>query len=70
MNKAERFWDRRARNYAKHPIKDEQAFQSSIEKVKSNLSKTDTVLDYGCGTGTVSNLIAGNVKAIQAIDIS
>jgi 2-polyprenyl-3-methyl-5-hydroxy-6-metoxy-1,4-benzoquinol methylase len=70
MNKAEIFWDKRASNFEKKPIKDEQAFHNTIEKVKRYLSKADTVLDYACGTGTVSNLIAENVKAIHAIDIS
>jgi 2-polyprenyl-3-methyl-5-hydroxy-6-metoxy-1,4-benzoquinol methylase len=70
MNKTERFWDNRAAKFEKQPIKDEQAFQNTIEKVKSYLSTTDTVLDYGCGTGTISNLIAENVKKIHAIDIS
>ena len=66
MNKVEIFWDKRACNFAKNPIKDEQAFQNTIEKVKKYLSRTDTVLDYRCGTGTVSNLIAENVKEIHA----
>lgn len=70
MNKTEIFWDKRANNFERKPIKDEQAFQKTIEKVKRCLSTTDTVLDYACGTGTLSNLLAENVKEILAIDIS
>jgi 2-polyprenyl-3-methyl-5-hydroxy-6-metoxy-1,4-benzoquinol methylase len=69
-NKAESFWDKRASNFAKKRIKDEQAFQNTIQKVKSYLSEADRVLDYACGTGTVSNLIAESVKEIDAIDVS
>ena len=69
-NKAEQFWDNRAAKFEKQPLKDEQAFLKTIEKVKGYLSATDTVLDYGCGTGTVSNLLAGDVHRIHAIDIS
>jgi 2-polyprenyl-3-methyl-5-hydroxy-6-metoxy-1,4-benzoquinol methylase len=70
MNKAEQFWDNRAAKFEKQPIKDEQAFLNTVAKVKTYLSPTDTVLDYGCGTGTVSNLLAGDVHRIHAIDIS
>jgi 2-polyprenyl-3-methyl-5-hydroxy-6-metoxy-1,4-benzoquinol methylase len=70
MNKAEIFWDKRAGNFEKNPIKDEQDFLNTIEKVKIYLSETDTVLDYACGTGTVSNLIAASVKEVYAVDIS
>ena len=41
MNKAEIFWDKRASNFEKAPIKDEQAFLNTIEKVKSYLAETD-----------------------------
>ncbi len=34
-----------------------------------HLAVSDVILDYGCGTGLVSNEIAGNVKIVYAIDI-
>ncbi|MFC1956118.1 class I SAM-dependent methyltransferase [Chloroflexota bacterium] len=34
------------------------------------LNIDDTVLDYGCATGIISNAIADKVKEIHAIDIS
>ena len=43
---------------------------SIIEKTRKYLKLSDVVLDYGCGTGQVSNEIAGNVKMGHAIDIS
>lgn len=69
-NKAEKFWDRTAGNYDKEEKKDEKIYLQIIEKSKNYLKPTDTVLDFGCGTGLVSNEISGTVKNIQAIDFS
>lgn len=69
-NQAEKFWDRTANNYDKEERKDEQTYLSIIEKTRKYLKLSDIVLDFGCGTGLVSNEIAGNVKMVHAIDIS
>ena len=69
-NQAEKFWNRTANNYDKEEKKDEQTYLSIIEKTRKHLKVTDVVLDFGCGTGLVSNEIAGNVKKVQGIDIS
>jgi len=69
-NQAEKFWDRTANNYDKEEKKDEQTYLSIIEKTRKYSKVSDVVLDYGCGTGLVSNEIAGNVKMVHAIDIS
>jgi len=70
LNKTEKFWDRTANNYDKEEKKDEQTYLSIIEKTRKYLKVSDIVLDYGCGTGLVSNEIAGNVKMVHAVDIS
>lgn len=70
LSKSEKFWDRTAAGYEKQPIKDEQAFQKTIENIVKHLGRSDRVLDYACGTGTISNKLAGSVKEIHAIDIS
>jgi SAM-dependent methyltransferase len=41
-----------------------------IKRTKTHLKISDIVLDYGCGTGLISNEIAEYVKGIHAIDIS
>ncbi len=69
-NQAEKFWDRTASNYDKEEKKDEKTYLNIIEKTRKYLKVSDVVLDYGCGTGLVSNEIAGNVKMVNAIDIS
>ncbi len=68
--KVEKFWDRTAYNYDKEEKKDEQTYLRIIEKTRAYLKDADVVLDFGCGTGLISNEIAENVNQVQAIDIS
>jgi len=70
MNNSEKFWDKSAYKFDQQGKKDEQAYIKIIERTKKYLKTSDTVLDFGCGTGLISNEIAGNVKLIHAIDIS
>ncbi len=70
MSKSEKFWDKTANNYDQEEKKDEQTYIKIIEKTKKYLKMSDIVLDYGCGTGLISNEIADNVKVIHAIDTS
>jgi 2-polyprenyl-3-methyl-5-hydroxy-6-metoxy-1,4-benzoquinol methylase len=70
MNKAEKFWDRAANTYDQEEKKDQLTYLKIIEKTRKHLKKNDIVLDFGCGTGLVSNEIANDVKFIHAIDIS
>ena len=70
MNKSEKFWDRMANYYDREEKKDELTYIKIIEKTKNYLKTSDIVLDYGCGTGLISNEIADNVKVIHAIDTS
>ena len=69
-NRTEKFWDKMANNYDQEEKKDEQTYMKIIEKTKKYLNISDIVLDYGCGTGLISNEIADNVKVIHAIDTS
>lgn len=70
MNKSEKFWDRAADRYDHEEKMDSHTYLNIIEKTKKYLKTTDTVLDLGCGTGLISNEIAGSVKLIHGIDIS
>lgn len=70
QNKAERFWNRTANNYEREEKKDGKIFLQIIEKTKKYLKPTDTVLDFGCGTGLASSELSGVVKNIHAIDFS
>ncbi|MFC4304162.1 class I SAM-dependent methyltransferase [Cohnella boryungensis] len=70
MNKSESFWDKTASKYDQLEMKDEQTYINIINRTKTHLKISDIVLDYGCGTGLISNEIAEYVKGIHAIDIS
>ena len=70
MNKSEKFWDRMAKYLDRVERKDETTNIKIIDKTKKYLKISDTVLDYGCGTGTAAIEIAGSVKTVNGIDIS
>ena len=70
MNTSEKFWDKAAINYDQQEKKDEQTYFTLYEKTTKYLKFSDVVLDFGCGTGLISNEIAGKVKVIHAIDTS
>lgn len=69
-DKSERFWDKAASRYDQAEKKDERTYIDIIKRTKAQLDKSDMVMDYGCGTGRITNEIAGHVEEIHAIDIS
>jgi 2-polyprenyl-3-methyl-5-hydroxy-6-metoxy-1,4-benzoquinol methylase len=70
MNKSKKFWDSASDNYDKTEERFEYIHSKSRKNTKKYLENSNVVLDYGCGTGTVSCEIAHYVKEIHAIDIS
>ena len=70
MQNAAIFWDKVAENYAKSPISDMDAYQTTLERTRSYLSPKDTVLEVGCGTGSTALLLAKDVGQITASDVS
>ena len=62
------FWDRIAPRYATRPVPDADAYAATLERTRSYLSPTDTVLEVGCGTGTTALLLAPSVRHITATD--
>lgn len=66
-SKIEKFWDKLATQFDKRTKHFEQP---PVEQAKKYLKKSDTVLDFGCATGTVTNEIAPCVNEIAGIDIS
>jgi 2-polyprenyl-3-methyl-5-hydroxy-6-metoxy-1,4-benzoquinol methylase len=70
MSKLEEFWDGSSKNYDKTEERFEYIHKKSRENTKRFLKDSDTVLDYGCGTGTTSCQFSSLVKSIHAIDIS
>lgn len=70
MRSADSFWDATAEKYAKSPIKNMPAYIETMDRTKAYLSKDDTVLEVGCGTGSTALLLADSVAHITASDIS
>lgn len=70
MSKTEEFWDSASKNYDKTEERFEYIHKKSRENTKRFLKDSDTILDYGCGTGTASCQFSNQVKEIHAIDIS
>jgi SAM-dependent methyltransferase len=70
--KAELFWHMNAKNmdtFAENEgLKKFEAGRN--EKLEKYLPGRDRVLDYGCGTGTLSLRFAGRVKEIHGIDFA
>lgn len=65
-----RFWDKIAPSYAKKPVPDEDAYQQTLERVRSYLAPTDRMLELGCGTGSTALLLCGAAREIWATDVS
>jgi 2-polyprenyl-3-methyl-5-hydroxy-6-metoxy-1,4-benzoquinol methylase len=70
MQNAETFWDNTAAKYAKSSIADMDSYTASLERTRSYLSEDDHILEVGCGTGSTSLLLAGDVSHITASDLS
>lgn len=65
-----RFWDRIARKYAADPIADMGGYEKTLERTRSYLGSGDTVLEFGCGTGSTALRLAPHVARMIATDIS
>jgi ubiquinone/menaquinone biosynthesis C-methylase UbiE len=66
----QRFWDRTAPSYAKKPVRDEEAYRLTLERVRSYLTPSQRVLEVGCGTGTTALHLAPHAAQIVASDLS
>ncbi len=70
MSKAERFWDGRADSFDGDGEGPAEADPRVLAAVIPHLKATDTVLDFGCATGTWSVALAGSVREVHGLDIS
>jgi ubiquinone/menaquinone biosynthesis C-methylase UbiE len=65
-----RFWDRKARQYARDPIKDQAGYERTLMRTRQLLRPTDQVLEIGCGTGTTALALAEGVASLVGTDLS
>lgn len=69
--KSKKFWNDHATQYDTGVMKRySEAYRRTIELAKTSLKPEDRVFDFGCGTGLVTNEIAGSVGTILAVDLS
>ncbi len=64
------FWDRIADRYASRQIKDIPAYEAMLAQAASYLHAGDSVLELGCGTGTMAIRLAEEVETYRATDFS
>lgn len=64
------FWNRIADKYASQPLADPAAFDRKIAVMTSRLRPTDTVLDVGCGTGSLALRLAPFAGHVHGLDVS
>ena len=71
MKTPQAFWNFRALNYdAQIGSLYEDAYRRTAEDTLKHLKPDDKVLEFACGTGIETALVAPHVLSIRAIDIS
>jgi ubiquinone/menaquinone biosynthesis C-methylase UbiE len=65
-----RFWDRLAEKYAAQPVKDVAAFDRKKAITREHLHARSTVVEFGCGTGSLALEMASHAGELHAIDVS
>ncbi|WP_444908455.1 class I SAM-dependent methyltransferase [Microbulbifer sp. TRSA005] len=70
MTRSDKFWDRKAEEYARSPISDEASYQKKLSDTQRFFTPDMNILEFGCGTGTTAICHAPHVQHIEAVDIS
>jgi ubiquinone/menaquinone biosynthesis C-methylase UbiE len=65
-----KFWDALAESYAAKPVADEAAFDRKKAITRAHLHPGLTVLELGCGTGSLALDLAAGARHIHAVDVS
>lgn len=64
------FWDRIAPRYAQSPISDPDAYEATLARVKTYLSRDHNAVELGCGTGSTALTLAPFVAEYEGTDVS
>lgn len=70
MEATAEFWDKLAEKYAAQPVADVPAYRAKLKATRALLTKSDTVLDLGCGTGSLALELAPHVERVHSVDVS
>ena len=70
MVAAVKFWDRIARRYSKRPVRNSEAYELTLERVRTYLRPEHSLLELGCGTGTTALKLRNLVNHVLAIDFA
>jgi ubiquinone/menaquinone biosynthesis C-methylase UbiE len=64
------FWDALAEEYSRKPVELPDAFERKIAITKTRMTPADTVLDIGCGTGSLALRLAPCASHVHGLDVS
>lgn len=64
------FWDQIAEKYAAKPVENISAFERKKALTREHLPPDATVLEIGCGTGTLALELSRFARHVHALDIS
>jgi 2-polyprenyl-3-methyl-5-hydroxy-6-metoxy-1,4-benzoquinol methylase len=64
------FWDRLAERYAAKPVDDPDAFERKIAVTRALIEPGDTVLNIGCGTGSLCLRLSDLGADLHGLDLS
>ncbi|MBD3638466.1 MAG: class I SAM-dependent methyltransferase [Crocinitomicaceae bacterium] len=70
MDRSERFWNKRAKDFDKRDNPNSAIRKEKYEKIRNHLKPTAIVLDFGCATGSLSRELAQDVQHVDGLDIS
>ncbi|MEO1015452.1 MAG: class I SAM-dependent methyltransferase [Pseudomonadota bacterium] len=69
-SKATAFWDKIAEKYAAQPIRNPDAYERTLERLRHYFKPSHRVLELGCGTGATALKLADAVERYEASDFS
>lgn len=68
--KTETLWDWLSKNWDSSSTDLGESDQKIVDKTSKLITPTDTLLDYGCASGTIALELAAKVQQVHGIDIS